>query len=106
MELKEITLSGSLVISLIKSSISNFKMRTKKKKKSWTIKCGVPQGLLLWPLLFIVYVDNTLKPVMFANDQTLTCTERHIKTLFQTAKHWIRKNSNLVSSKEASLNWN
>ena len=63
-------------------------MTTKKKKKSLTINCRVPQGLILWPLLFIVYVNNLycasniLKPIMFADDTNLLSSEKHTKTFF------------------------
>ena len=54
----------------------------KEKTNSLTIKCGVPQGSILGPLLFIVYVNdlyrasNILKPIMFANDTNLFCSAK------------------------------
>ena len=54
----------------------------KEKTNSLTIKCGVPQGSILGPLLFIVYVNNLyrasniLKPIMFANDTNLFCSAK------------------------------
>ena len=80
-------------------------MATKKEKESLAIKCGIPQGSILGSLLFIVYINdlyrasNILKPIMFADDTSLFCSGKHIKTLFQTAKNELEKNSNLVSSK-------
>ena len=62
----------------------------KEKTNSLIIKCGVPQGSILGPLLLIVYVNdlyrasNILKPIMFADDANLLCSRKHIKTLFQT----------------------
>ena len=63
----------------------------KEKTTSLTVKCRVPHGSFLGPLLFIVYVNNLhrvsniLKPIMFANDTNLFSSGKHIKTLFQTA---------------------
>ena len=69
----------------------------KEKANSLTIKCGVPQGLILGPLLFIVYVNdlyrtsNILQPIMLADDTNLFCSEKHIKTFFQTANIELEK---------------
>ena len=69
----------------------------KEKTNSLTIKCGIPQGSILGPLLFIAYVNdlysasNILKPIMFADDTNLFCSGKHIETLFQTANIELEK---------------
>ena len=51
------------------------------------ITCGVPQGSILGPLLFIIYINylcqvsDILRPVMFADDTKLFCSGNDLKTL-------------------------
>ena len=54
-------------------------MRTvvKDEKSKWReVKCGVPQGSVLAPIMFLIYVSNTTKGVssyisLFADDAKL-----------------------------------
>ena len=75
--------SGSKVTSVIENSLYN-----KKPKSTHTVPCGVPQGSVLGPLLFIIYTNdlpNCLtqsKAILFADDTTVYSTSEDILTLF------------------------
>ena len=67
----------------------NFEIRDNNgKTEHLEIICGVPQGSILGPLLFIIYINDLcqvsdiLKPIMFADDTNLFCLSNDIKTLF------------------------
>ena len=53
------------------------------KSRSDIIKCGVPQGSILGPLLLLMYVNDisnstSLKLLSFADDTTISCSSPDI----------------------------
>ena len=69
------------------------------------MNCGIPQGLILGPLLFLIYVNDlnlapdVLNPIMFADDTNLFYSRKDNKTLFHTVNtklvkvnHWLKTN--------------
>ena len=93
--LKKLELYGITDINYgwLKSYLSNrrqfVQINEKEKTSLETISCGVPQGSILGPLLFLLYVNdlknasNILDPIMFADDTNLFFTHKNIRYLFQ-----------------------
>ena len=74
------------------------------------IKCGVPQGSILGPLLFLIYINDLslvtkfLSPIIFADDTNLFYSHNNIKILFKNANDELEKISQWFKANKLSLN--
>ena len=98
----------------LKSYLSNrrqfVQINEKEKTSLETISCGVPQGSILGPLLFLLYVNdlknasNILDPIMFANGTNLFFTHKDIRYLFQIVNQELENINQWFVSNKLSLN--
>ena len=74
------------------------------------ITCGVPQGSILGPLLFLIYVNDLPKaskiliPIMFADDTNLFYSSNSVRDLFTTVNNELKEISDWFKSNKLSLN--
>ena len=82
----------------------NFKTEVK------IVKCGVPQGSILGPLLFHILVNGlsnltkVLDPVLFADYTNLFCSDSNIRTLSETANQELSQINDWFLTNKLSLN--
>ena len=74
------------------------------------IKCGVPQGSVLGPLLFIIYTNdlpnvlNTTKCILFADDTTIYLSSDKIETMYQIMNDELLNLTDWFKANKLSLN--
>ena len=74
------------------------------------VKCGVPQGSILEPLLFLIFVKNlnnstkVIDPVLFVDNTNLFCTDNNIRTLFETTNQELNQINYWFLANKLSLN--
>jgi hypothetical protein len=76
------------------------------------IECGVPQGSVLGPKFFLIYINDIshisdlLKFILFADDTTILCSHNNINDLIKTANTELNKLCHWFSANKLSLNIN
>ena len=82
------------------------------KSRTLDITCGVPQGSILGPLLFLIYVNdianclNHSKVIVFADDTTIFSSSKSIHSLYKNVNADLAELSNWFRANKLALNVN
>ena len=105
---------GRITLKWFVNYLTNRKQYTKisiiKNANLKDIVCGVPQGSILRPLLFLIYVNdlqyasNVLDHIMVVDDTNLFYAEKNIKALFDTVNFELQEIGQWFIPNKLSLN--
>ena len=92
------------------SNRKQFVVYNSGKSQYENIKCGVPQGSILGPLLFILYMNDIchtssiLKTILFADDTTCFYSHKNVNILCETVNKELKEICNWFKANKLSLN--
>ena len=92
------------------SERSQYVVYDSKQSKTQIVKCGVPQGSILGPLLFIIYINNIcnaselLFSILYADDTSVQISGNDITYLFSSMNAELELLSRWLKSNKLSLN--
>ena len=95
--------------SYLTNSIQYISITLDLETDTKNICCGIPQGSILGPLLFLLYVNDlhnssALDPIMFADDTNLFYEHKELKTLFSLVNQELQKINEWFEANKLSLN--
>lgn len=102
-----------IALELIKSYLENRKQRVKTGNHLsdfMEILCGVPQGSILGPLLFLLYINDLpfaidLASILFADDTSVLSSSKNISTLFEDINSKLEELNTWFISNKLTVNY-